>query len=239
MTQPLPWRIRVLTLFPQMFPGPWGVSLVGKALAQGLWNLETTDIRGFAHDPHQTVDDTPYGGGAGMVMKSDVIGEVIDHVLDQDSSTTLVYLSPRGQLFNQAMAQQMIQWPSVTFLCGRYEGVDERVFQAYPWHQISLGDFILTGGEMALFPLVDACVRLLPGVIGKKASLEDESFSQGLLEYPHYTRPAVWHGHAVPPVLLSGHHEQIQVWRHQQALELTQTQRPDLWKHYLEKLAKK
>lgn len=242
------WRVHVLTLFPEMFPGPLGFSLVGKALHNGLWTLGTTQIRDFACPTasgiHQSVDDTPCGGGAGMVMRPDVLGRAVDHVLEAarvqgEPPPRMVYLTPRGQPFTQAVARTMVSWPSVMVLCGRYEGVDERILEAFPWHLVSAGDYVVSGGEMALWPLLDACVRLLPGVTGNAASVDDESFSDGLLEYPHYTRPAEWQGRSVPDILLSGHHARIQAWRQQQAAELTRTLRPDLWKQHLEKSVQK
>jgi len=229
-TDTTPFRATVLTLFPEMFPGPLGHSLAGKALEQGLWSLETVDIRGFARDKHRTVDDTPFGGGAGMVMRPDVVDAAIDASWPRNGP--LVYLSPRGRRFDQARARDLAAEPGVTLLCGRYEGVDQRVLDAWEVEELSIGDFILSGGEAAALTVLDAVVRLLPGVIGKTESLEDESFERGLLEYPLYTRPAVWQGRSVPEVLLSGHHAKVAEWRLRQSEEITRRRRPDLWAAY-------
>jgi tRNA (guanine37-N1)-methyltransferase len=226
------WTARVLTLFPEMFPGPLGQSIAGKALAGALWSLEVMDIRGFARDKHRTVDDTPFGGGAGMVMRPDVVDAAIAGALERDAAAPVIYLSPRGRLLTQAVVRELAAHPSLVLLCGRYEGVDERVLSARAVDEISLGDFVLSGGELAAMVLIDAVVRLLPGVIGAPEGLEEESFEQGLLEYPHYTRPAEWQGRAVPEVLLSGHHERIRQWRLRQAEEVTRSRRPDLWASY-------
>lgn len=224
------WDARVLTLFPEMFPGPLGDSLAGKAMASGLWSLRTIDIRDFAKDRHATVDDTPFGGGPGMVMRADVVDDAIASVADEEGP--LVYLTPRGRRLDQALVGVLAAGPGMTVLCGRYEGVDERVIESRDVTEISLGDFVLSGGEPAAVALIDACVRLLPGVMGDAASLEEESFQSGLLEYPHYTRPAEWHGRSVPEVLLSGHHEKIRAWRREQAERITRERRPDLWDRY-------
>lgn len=224
------WGARVLTLFPEMFPGPLGDSLAGKAMASGLWSLRTIDIRDFAKDRHATVDDTPFGGGPGMVMRADVVDDAIASVADEEGP--LVYLTPRGRRLDQALVGVLAAGPGMTVLCGRYEGVDERVIESRDVTEISLGDFVLSGGEPAAVALIDACVRLLPGVMGDAASLEEESFQSGLLEYPHYTRPAEWHGRSVPEVLLSGHHEKIRAWRREQAERITRERRPDLWDRY-------
>jgi tRNA (guanine37-N1)-methyltransferase len=226
------WTVRVLTLFPEMFPGPLGHSIAGKALAAGVWALETVDIRGFAGDKHRSVDDTPFGGGPGMVMRPDVVDAAIAAAL-ADGRGPVVYLSPRGRLLTQAVVRELAEQPALTLLCGRYEGVDERVLQARQVDEVSLGDFVLSGGEPAAIALVDAGVRLLPGVLGAPATLEEESFERGLLEYPHYTRPAEWQGAGVPEVLLSGHHERIRAWRLAQAEATTQARRPDLWARYI------
>ena len=224
------WDARVLTLFPEMFPGPLGDSLAGKAMASGLWSLRTIDIRDFAKDRHATVDDTPFGGGPGMVMRADVVDDAIESVADEEGP--LVYLTPRGRRLDQALVGVLAAGPGMTVLCGRYEGIDERVIESRDVTEISLGDFVLSGGEPAAVALIDACVRLLPGVMGDAASLEEESFQSGLLEYPHYTRPAEWHGRSVPEVLLSGHHEKIRAWRREQAERITRERRPDLWDRY-------
>jgi tRNA (guanine37-N1)-methyltransferase len=220
----------VLTLFPEMFPGPLAHSLAGKALTEGLWSLDAVNIRDFATDRHSTVDDTPFGGGPGMVMRADVIDAAIEDAAI--AGAPLVYLTPRGTPLSQEIAAELADGPGVTLICGRYEGVDQRVFDARDVTEISLGDFVLSGGEPAALALLDACVRLLPGVMGAEASLEEESFARGLLEYPHYTRPAEWCGRKVPDVLLSGHHRNIYAWRMEQAEMITQARRPDLWDRY-------
>ncbi|MEM7444869.1 MAG: tRNA (guanosine(37)-N1)-methyltransferase TrmD [Pseudomonadota bacterium] len=229
--------VRVLTLFPEMFPGPLAVSLAGKALERGDWRLETLDIRDFARDKHRTVDDTPFGGGAGMVMKPDVVSDaIIAAKAAAGDGARAIYLSPRGQVFDQAMARSLTEQGDIILLCGRYEGVDQRVSEAHGLEEVSLGDFVLSGGEPAAIAMVDAIVRLLPGVMGNANSGEEESFGEtsGLLEYPHYTRPAVWQGpdgvdRAVPEVLTSGHHAEVEAWRRGQAESITERRRPDLW----------
>src|SRR5579864_3930855 len=198
-----PWRATVLTLFPEMFPGPLGLSLAGKALAEGIWSLQAVDIREFARDKHRTVDDSPFGGGAGMVMRPDVLDAAIS--ARHRPTSPLIYLTPRGKLLDQTRVRALASGPGVTLVCGRYEGVDQRLLDARDVEEISLGDFILSGGEVPALALLDAVVRLLPGVVGKTESLEDESFETGLLEYPHYTRPDMWQGREVPEVLRSGH----------------------------------
>jgi tRNA (guanine37-N1)-methyltransferase len=226
----LVWAATVMTLFPEMFPGPLGCSLAGKALAEGLWRLETVDIRGFARDKHRSVDDAPFGGGPGMVMRPDVLDRVIG---EGAGPGPVVYLSPRGRLVDQARIKALAGGPGVSLLCGRYEGVDERVIEARGVEELSLGDFVLSGGEPAAIALIDACVRLLPGVVGDQATLVEESFEDGLLEYPHYTRPQTWEGRAVPEVLLSGHHDRIRQWRQEQRERATRERRPDLWERRL------
>lgn len=228
------WTAKVLTLFPEMFPGPLAHSLAGKALADDAWSLETVDIRDYATDRHRTVDDRPFGGGAGMVMRADVVDAAIEDAALSDAP--LIYLTPRGETFSQAHATEFATGPGVTLICGRYEGIDQRVLDARNVTEISLGDFVLSGGEPAALALIDACVRLLPGVMGAEASLEEESFTRGLLEYPHYTRPADWCGRKVPDVLLSGHHENICAWRTEQAEIATRDRRPDLWDRYRQDL---
>ena len=224
---------QVLTLFPEMFPGPLSASLAGKALADGVWRLEALDIRGFASDKHRSVDDSPAGGGPGMVMRADVLAAAIDDARSRaDDDWPLVYLSPRGRPFDQPMAQHWANAGGVTLICGRFEGVDQRVLDARSVEEVSLGDFVLSGGEPAALAMLDATVRLLPGVMGAEDGLEEESFVSGLLEYPHYTRPVSWEGRDVPEVLLSGHHANIKAWRHRQAEEITRERRPDLWRRY-------
>lgn len=225
-----PWTAAVATIFPEMFPGPLGHSLSGRALEKGIWKLTPVDIRAFATDRHRTVDDAPFGGGPGMVMRPDVIDAAIDAALAQvPAGSPAIYLSPRGRVFDQARARALAAGPGVALLCGRFEGVDQRVIESRGLEEVSLGDFILSGGEPAAIVLLDACVRLLPGVIGEEESLAEESFEQGLLEYPHYTRPQNWKGRAVPEVLVSGHHENIRAWRRAEAERLTRERRPDLW----------
>ncbi|PKU25326.1 tRNA (guanosine(37)-N1)-methyltransferase TrmD [Telmatospirillum siberiense] len=224
------WTATVLSLFPEMFPGPLGHSLAGRALAEGVWALESVDIRAFARDKHRSVDDTPFGGGAGMVMRPDVVDAAI---AASHRGGPLIYLTPRGRLLDQARVRELAAEPRVTILCGRFEGVDQRVLDAHAAEEISLGDFVLSGGEPAALMLMDAVVRLLPGVVGKEESLTEESFEWGLLEYPHYTRPQIWAGRGVPEVLLSGHHEKIRAWRQCQAEEVTRQRRPDLWDRYV------
>ncbi len=224
-----PWTAKVLTLFPEMFPGPLGLSLAGQALNRGNWRLETVDIRAFASDKHRSVDDTPFGGGPGMVLRPDVVDAAIGAAMNGFDGP-LVFLTPRGRPFDQARARALADGPGVALLCGRYEGVDERVIEARKPDEISLGDFVLSGGEVAAIALLDACVRLLPGVVGAETSLEEESFERGLLEYPHYTRPQTWQGRAVPEVLLSGHHEKVRAWRRAEAEKITRERRPDLWR---------
>lgn len=225
------WTAHILTIFPDMFPGPLGHSLAGRALADGLWDMRTTDIRDFAADKHGTVDDSPFGGGPGMVMRADVLDAALESV--SDAPGPVLYLTPRGRTFDQGRAAALAEGPGVTVLCGRFEGIDERVIEARGFEEVSIGDFVLSGGELAALTMIDACVRLLPGVIGDENSLVEESFAQGLLEYPQYTRPAEWCGRAVPDVLLSGHHEKIRAWRLAQAERITRERRPDLWERYV------
>lgn len=222
------WRATVLTIFPEMFPGPLAHSLLGKALAAGRWSLDALNLRDFATDRHRSVDDVPFGGGAGMVMRADVVDAAVEAARPASDRRPLLYLSPKGRRFDQAMARQLAEGPGCVMLCGRYEGVDERVLEKHAFAEVSLGDFVMTGGEIAAMALLDATVRLLPGVIGSEASLDEESFAQGLLEYPHYTRPQTWQGRPVPDILLSGHHRRIEEWRRQASLALTRRRRPDL-----------
>lgn len=226
------WTATVLTILPEMFPGPLGVSLVGTALENKLWALETLDIRNFAQDRHRSVDDTPAGGGPGMVMRADVVGPAVDAAREKAPEAPLIYLSPRGAPLTQARVRELSAGTGVTLLCGRFEGLDQRVLDARGIEEISLGDFVLAGGEVAAMALIEACVRLLPGVVGDAESLASESFELGLLEYPHYTRPREWEGHAIPEVLLSGDHVKIAEWRREQAEKITKERRPDLWKKY-------
>ncbi len=228
------WTAQVITLFPQSFPGVLGESLTGRALKDGLWQLETIDLRSFGIGKHRNVDDTPAGGGAGMVLRADVLGAAIDHARALSANPLpLLYLSPRGRPFDQATARRFAQGPGLTLLCGRFEGVDQRVLDHYGIEEVSLGDFVLTGGEIAAQAVIDATVRLLPGVLGNAESAEEESFSNGLLEHPQFTRPPEWQGRAIPEVLMSGHHGEIAKWRRAQSEALTRTQRPDLWAAYL------
>ncbi len=224
------WTARIITLFPQAFPGVLGHSLIGKALDQGLWCLETIDLRDFGEGKHRNVDDTPAGGGAGMVLRADVMGRAIEQAQAAASpGTPLIYLSPRGRRFDQATAQRLAAAPGVMMICGRFEGLDQRVIDHYDIEEISLGDFVMTGGEIAAQAMIDAVVRLRPGVLGNEASTIDESFSNGLLEHPQYTRPAEWNGRPIPPILQSGNHQAVEQWREEQSQELTRTRRPDLW----------
>ena len=227
------WTAQVLTLFPEMFPGSLQYSLAGKALEQGLWSLETMDIREFASDKHRTVDDTPFGGGPGMVMRPDVVDRALANV--KGGNAPVIYLTPRGESLNQDLVQRLALGPGVVLLCGRYEGIDQRVIDLHELCEVSLGDFVVSGGEPAALALIDACVRLLPAVVGDEQSLEEESFEHGLLEYPHYTRPAEWRGINVPEVLLSGHHGRIRAWRKEQAEQATKDRRPDLWSRQVAK----
>jgi tRNA (guanine37-N1)-methyltransferase len=224
------WRALVLTTFPEMFPGPLGLSLAGKALAEGKWALSTIDIRDFATDKHRSVDDTPAGGGPGMVMRADIAAAAIDAARAQiPADAPAIYLSPRGKPLTQARVRELAGGPGAILLCGRFEGVDERVLEARAIEEISIGDYVLSGGELAAEVLIDACVRLLPRVAGNEVSLTDESFAGGLLEHPHYTRPREWEGRTIPEVLVSGDHEKIAEWRREQAESITRARRPDLW----------
>ncbi|HYM32929.1 MAG TPA: tRNA (guanosine(37)-N1)-methyltransferase TrmD [Candidatus Cybelea sp.] len=228
-----PWAARVLTLFPEMFPGPLGLSLAGRALTEGIWTLETVDIRDFARDKHRSVDDTPFGGGPGMVMRPDVLAAALDAtVTGLAAGQPRIYLSPRGRRLDQALVRELAEAGGATLVCGRFEGVDERVLEARALSEVSLGDFVLSGGEVAALALLDAVVRLLPGVIGEAGSLAEESFAAGLLEYPQYTRPQVWEGRDVPEVLVSGHHGNIRDWRRAEAERITKARRADLWERY-------
>lgn len=230
------WTARVLTLFPEMFPGILGLSLAGKALRDLRWALEIVDIRCFADDRHRTVDDTPFGGGPGMVLRPDVVDAALSSAIAADreagGGSPVIYLSPRGRRLDQNLVRKLAAGPGVILICGRYEGIDQRVLDVHEIDEVSIGDFVLSGGEPAAMSLVDACLRLLPGAMGAAASLDEESFESGLLEYPHYTRPADWCGRTVPAVLLSGHHEKISAWRRAEAERITRERRPDLWARY-------
>ena len=223
---------QILTLYPEMFPGPLGVSLAGRALSEGKWACDPIHIRDFASDRHRTVDDTPAGGGAGMVLRADILGQAVDHALARRPDLPVLAMTPRGAPITQARVRALAAGPGATILCGRFEGFDERIFDARPIEQISMGDIILSGGEMAAL-LLDACVRLLPGVMGAASSGVEESFETGLLEYPHYTRPVEWEGRAIPEVLRSGDHAKIAAWRKQRAEEDTRLRRPDLWERHI------
>ena len=223
------WQAQVITLFPEAFPGVLGLSLTGRALQQRIWQLATVPLREFGEGKHRNVDDTPAGGGAGMVLRPDVMGRAIDHARSHARGRMpLLFLSPRGVPFSQAMARDLAAGDGVTLICGRFEGLDQRVIDHYGILEVSMGDYVLTGGEIAAQALLDACVRLLPGVLGNEASAVEESFSENLLEHPQYTRPAEWQGHAIPEVLLSGNHARIVLWRREQAEALTRARRPDL-----------
>jgi tRNA (guanine37-N1)-methyltransferase len=227
------WRAVVMTIFPEMFPGPLGLSLAGQGLRDGAWSLDAVDIRDFADNKHRNVDDSPFGGGPGMVMRPDVVDATIKGVQEKAPDLPLVYLSPRGKTLTQSRVRQLADGPGIALLCGRFEGLDQRVLEAHEIEEISIGDFVLSGGEPAAITMLDACIRLLDGVMGKPESLEEESFESGLLEYPHYTRPQNWQGRGVPDVLISGHHEKIRSWRIAQAEKITKERRPDLWDGYL------
>jgi tRNA (guanine37-N1)-methyltransferase len=220
--------VSVLTLFPDMFPGPLGVSLVGQALAAGLWSLTTLQIRDFGLGKHRQVDDTPAGGGAGMVLRADVLGPALDAARSGNPDAPLIYLSPRGRPLNQDLAKNLAAGPGAVLLAGRFEGIDERVIAGRELVEVSIGDYVLSGGELAAMVLIDACVRLLPGVLGAEESLASESFESGLLEYPQYTRPREWEGKSIPDVLLSGDHKAIEAWRRAESLRVTAERRPDL-----------
>ena len=222
----------VLTLYPEMFPGPLGVSLAGRALDEGTWSLETIQIRDFASDKHRTVDDTPAGGGAGMVLRADVLAGAIDHATALHPGFPVLALTPRGAPITQARIRTLAGGPGITLLCGRFEGFDERIFEGRAVEQVSLADIVLSGGEPAAIAILDACIRLLPGVMGAASSGAEESFEEGLLEYPHYTRPQEWEGRTIPEVLRSGDHAKIAAWRKQRAEQDTRSRRPDLWERH-------
>ncbi|MGN7678930.1 MAG: tRNA (guanosine(37)-N1)-methyltransferase TrmD [Anaplasma sp.] len=217
----------VLTIFPTMFPGPLAYSTIGNALRKGLWSLNVIDIRSFALDKHSTVDDRPYGGGPGMLMRADVLGRCVDSVLEAHPDTKLIYTSPKGVQFNQDMSRQATRFGNITLLCGRFEGIDERVVDFYGFQEVSIGDYVISGGELAAMVIIDSCVRMVPEVIGNAESLKSESFDDGL-EYPQYTRPAQWRGLSVPEVLLGGNHKETESWRRKASRETTESRRPDL-----------
>jgi len=224
------WQATILTLFPEMFPGPLGFSLSGRALQEQVWRADAMNIRDFARDKHRSVDDTPAGGGAGMVLRPNVAAAAIDAARAQFSNLPAIYLTPRGKPLTQMRVRELSAGPGAILFCGRFEGLDERVIEARLLEEISVGDYVLSGGELAAMILIDACVRLLPGVIGSESSLNEESFEQGLLEYPHYTRPRVWEGREIPEILLGGDHARIMKWRREKSEELTAVRRPDLLK---------
>ena len=221
---------RIFTLYPEFFPGPLGKGLYGKALAEKIWKLETVNIRDYATDKHKTVDDTTYGGGSGMLIKPDVLANSLDKNIN--SKEKIIYLSPRGKLFNQKLAKELSKEKTVNLICGHFEGVDQRVIESRNIEEVSIGDFVLSGGESAAFVMLDAIIRLLPGVLGNETSVEEESFENGLLEYPQYTKPQIWEEKTVPDVLLSGDHAKIKDWRLSQSEAITRDRRPDLWQKY-------
>jgi tRNA (guanine37-N1)-methyltransferase len=227
------WRASVLTIFPDIFPGPLSASLAGKALNAGAWSLDVVDIRAFATDKHRTVDDTPAGGGPGMVMKPDVLGRAIDGTVTEERPRLL--LSPRGTPLTQARVEALAEGPGIVMVCGRFEGVDDRIITGRSLEEVSVGDYVLSGGEIAAMVLLDACVRLLPDVMGEPASRAEESFTEGLLEYPQYTRPQVWEGRPIPEILNSGDHGKVAAWRRAEAERLTRERRPDLWAAFLQR----
>ena len=229
------WRSTVITLFPEIFPGPLGISLVGQALRSGLWSLKTVNIRDHGIDKYRSVDDTPFGGGPGMVMRPDVVDAAVNAARVGAVKSPLLVTSPKGRPLTQSRVCELAAGPGAIVLCGRFEGIDQRAIEAHAMEEVSIGDFVLSGGEPAAFALLDACVRVLPGVIGKSESLDEESFENGLLEYPHFTRPQVWREREVPEVLLSGHHENIKAWRLAQAEAITKQRRPDLLERYRRK----
>lgn len=226
----LPWRADVITLFPEIFPGPLGASVIGRGHADGIWSLNATHLRSFAEDRHRTVDDTPSGGGAGMVLKADILAKAIDTVAPENDPRPKILMSPRGKPLTQERVRELAAGPGAVIICGRFEGVDQRVIEARNLEEISIGDYVLAGGEVAAMVLLEAVVRLLPGVLGAAESHADESFENGMLEYPHYTRPQTFEGREIPPVLTSGDHGKIAKWRANQSLALTQARRPDLLK---------
>ncbi len=227
------WTARVFTLYPDVFPGPLSKGLYGKALEKKLWNIEVINIRDSANDKHKTVDDTPFGGGSGMLLKPDILGKSIDENVKKGER--IIYLSPKGKIFNQEIAKELSKEKNINLICGNFEGVDERILTSRNIEEISIGDYILSGGESASFVIIDSVLRLIPGVLGNDISKEEESFENGLLEYPQYTKPQIWEKKSVPEVLLSGDHAKIKDWRLSQSKDITRRRRPDLWKKYLEK----
>ena len=230
------WHCNIFTIFPQAFPGTLGLSLIGQAMEHNLWSYQAINIRDFATDKHSSVDDEPYGGGAGMVLKADVVGRSVESIYKSPKAALkrLFYLSPRGSVFNQQKAQDMAKMDNIGLICGRFEGIDQRFLDHWGVEELSIGDFVLAGGEVAAQLVIESIVRTLPGVLGSSKSLNEESFSDGLLEYPQYTRPQKWEGKGVPEVLISGHHGKVAKWRHEQSEQLTKTKRPDLWQKYVE-----
>ena len=228
----MPFHAQILTLYPEMFPGPLGVSLAGRALGEGRWRCDPVQIRDFATDKHRSVDDTPAGGGAGMVLRCDVLAAAVDHALATAPDSPVLAMTPRGRPLTQSRVRTLAAGPGVTILCGRFEGFDERLFEGRDIEEVAIGDYVLSGGEMGALVLLDACIRLLPGVMGAASSGDDESFESGLLEYPQYTRPALWEGRTIPEVLRSGDHARIAAWRKSMALSDTRLRRPDLWERH-------
>ncbi|MCC2646196.1 MAG: trmD [Rickettsiaceae bacterium] len=235
MSSPI-FKVSMLSIFPEIFPGPLAYSLAGQALKAGIWQYELVDIRDFGLTKHKNVDDIPYGGGNGMVMRADVLGAAIDHALASNPNATIIYMSPRGKNLTQALSQEISQYKNIIILCGRFEGIDERIIEEYNIQELSIGDYVLSGGELAALVLLDSCIRLLPGVLENRETLCEESFSilgpaqKPLLEYPLYTRPAEWKGRKVPDILISGDHKKIEDWRYKKSLEITKQRRPDLLK---------
>jgi tRNA (guanine37-N1)-methyltransferase len=230
--QEMSFAAQILTLYPEMFPGSLGISLAGRALSEGKWSCRPIQIRDFAKDKHKSVDDTPAGGGAGMVMRADILAAAVDHAVALQPDARLLAMTPRGEPLSQGLVRELAAGPGVTIICGRFEGIDERLFEARPILPVSVGDYVLSGGEVAATVLLDACIRLLPGVMGAASSGDEESFESGLLEYPHYTRPNVWEGRTIPEVLRSGDHAKIAAWRQRQSEDDTRLRRPDLWERH-------
>ncbi len=227
------WHAHIITLFPEIFPGTLGCSVIGRAMEREIWSLTVTNPRDFTTDKHRTIDGPPSGGGAGMVMRADILGKTLDHIKVQQPDLPIFYLSPRGKTFNQAAAHNYAKQQGMILLCGRFEGVDQRFLDHYNIAELSLGDFVLAGGEVAAMTILESIIRLLPNVLGSQSSLTDESFENGLLEYPHYTKPNLWKDRAIPKVLLSGNHQKIKQWQQNQSEEITRSKRPDLWQKHL------